>query len=170
MGLGTSLLMATDKVTLVSSSQFLQLRWPKKSLRSCLLGNKMCCSVGASVTEPASAFGSHQNQTMMTLECAKCKDSHFKVRNKDRPGLQYSGVSVWNLVDHVKTESRLGPLGLLDWGEAGISYVGQVRHSDRCPKTCIWKGQMERKLVLKLGRDDTCAGEKNKDTYTLKLS
>lgn len=97
-------------------------------------GNKMCSSEGANITEPASAFGSHQNRTMMTLECAKCKDSHFKVGNEDGPGLQYSVASVWSLADHVKTQSRLRPLGLLDWREAGIGYVGQIRHSDQCPK------------------------------------
>lgn len=119
-------------------------------------GNKMRGSEGANITEPAFAFGSHQNRTMMTLECAKCKDSHFKVGNEDGPGLQYSVASVWSLPDHVKTQSRLGPLGLLDWREFGIGYVGQIRHSDQCPKTCIWKAQMERKLDLRLSRVDTC--------------
>lgn len=46
----------------------------------------MCSSEGASKTEPASAFASHQNQTMMTLECAKCKDSHFKVEARNGLG------------------------------------------------------------------------------------
>lgn len=118
-------------------------------------GNKMCGSAGAYIKEPTSAFGSHQNQTM-TLVCAKCKESYFKVGNKDGSALQYSVGSVWSLADHVQTQSRLGPLGLLDWWEAGISYVGQIKHSDQCPKTCIWKGQLERKLDLRKSRDYTC--------------
>lgn len=56
-------------------------------------------------------------------------------RGEERPGLQYSEASVWSLVDHVKTQRRLGPSGLLHWGEAGIGHVGQIRHSDRCPKS-----------------------------------
>lgn len=56
-------------------------------------GNKMCGLVGAYIKEQTLAFGSHQNQTM-TLVCAKCKESDFKVRNKDGPGLQYSVGSV----------------------------------------------------------------------------
>lgn len=54
----------------------------------------VCSSAGASVTEPVSAFRSHQNRTMMTLECAKYKDSHFKGKEENRPGLQYSEHSV----------------------------------------------------------------------------
>lgn len=130
----------------------------------------MCSSEGANITEPASAFGSHQNRTMMTLECAKCKDSHFKVGNEDGPGLQYSVASVWSLADHVKTQSRLKPLGLLDWREAGIGYVGQIRHSDQCPKNLHLKRPMERKLDLRLSRDDTCKLKTYTDWSPLKLS
>lgn len=109
-------------------------------------GNKMCGLVGSCIKEQPTAFGSHQNQPM-TLVCAKWKEFHFKVGNEDGSGLQYSVGSVWSFANHVQTQSRLGPLSLLDWREVGISNVGE------CPKNLHLKRLIrnEAKLERKQG-------------------
>lgn len=92
-------------------------------------------------------------------------------RGEERPELQYSEASVWSLVDHVKTQRRLGPSGLLHWGEAGIGHVGQIRHSDQCPKSLHLKRPNGKEAGLEIKQGwHMCKRKKSKDTYAAKSS